>query len=443
MAGRSGPNHVLTQRIRITELARRKPETVLTTLAHYVDLAWMYEAYYLTRKDGAVGVDEVTYETYSRNLDENLKALLEAFKSGRYRAKPVKRAYISKDDGSQRPIGITTYEDKILQRAVLMVLEQVYEQDFYEFSYGFRRGRSQHQALEAVRESAREANGGWVLSVDIKGYFDTIDHQRLRSFLDLRIRDGVIRRTIDKWLRAGTLEAGKISYTETGTPQGAVISPLISNIFLHHLLDDWIVTQVCPRLRGSAKMIRFADDFIIVFAEKEDAMRTHRALLKRFEKYGLKIHPDKTKLIDFRRPWGKDARKVPHAQRRGVIDFLGFTLYWGRSRKGRAMIARKTADKRLRRCIKTIADWCRKNRHLKRMEQYRILSVKLEGHYQYFGVTGNMRMLSRFRQAVILAWKRWLSRRSEQRHLCWQKFYRKLEANPLPRPHIPKSVYRS
>lgn len=443
MAGRSGPNHISTERIRIAELARRKPGMVLTTLAHHIDLQWMYEAYILARKDGAVGVDGVTGDRYKENLHENLKALLEAFKSGRYRAHPVKRAYITKDDGSQRPIGITTFEDKILQRANAMVLEQVYEQDFYEFSYGFRPGKSQHQALEAVREGARKVSGGWVLSVDIKGYFDSIDHHHLRNFLDLRVRDGVIRRTIDKWLRAGTLEAGEISYTEVGTPQGGVISPLISNIFLHHLLDKWFVELVCPRLRASAKLFRYADDFIIVFAREEDARRTHRVLVKRFEKYGLTIHPEKTKLVDFRRPRSRATTKVPRDKGPGVIDFLGFTLYWGKSRKGNWVITRKTADKRLRRCIKVITSWCRENRHRKRMEQYRILCDKLKGHYQYFGVTGNMRMLSLFFHAVKRAWKKWLSRRSEQRHLSWVEFYRKLEANPLPPPHIPKSVYRS
>ena len=217
---------------------------------------------------------------------------------------------------------------------------------------------------------------------------------------------------------------------------------MISNIFLHHLLDKWFVEQVRPRLRASAKLFRFADDFIMVFAREEDAKRVHRVLIKRFEKHGLTIHPDKTKLVDFRRPrrWGtaRGPNKAP-----GVIDFLGFTLYWGKSRKGNLVIWRKTNDKRLRRCIKVIATWCRKNRHRKRMEQHAILTDKLEGHYQYFGVTGNMRMVKRFYQAVRLVWKRWLSRRSERRHLSWEAYFRKLDANPLPPPHLPKSIYHS
>ena len=443
MAGRRGPNHISTQRIRIAELAKKSPTMVLTTLAHHIDLQWMYEAYILTRKDGAVGVDEITHEMYKENLNENLKALLERCKSGRYRAQLLKRAYIPKDDGQKRPIGITAFEDKILQRALTMVLEQVYEQDFYDFSYGFRPGRSQHQALEAMRDATWKVSGGWVLSVDIKGYFDTIDHQHLRNFLDLRVRDGVIRRTIDKWLRAGVLEEGEISYSDVGTPQGGVISPLISNIFLHHLLDDWFVKQVCPKMKGSAELFRFADDFIMVFSSEEDARRVHRVLIKRFEKYGLEIHPEKTKLIDFRRPVYMTNRKVPHEKKPGVVDFLGFTLYWGKSRNGKWMITRKTNGKRLRRCIRKIKSWCRKNRHRKLMEQHKILSQKLEGHYQYFGVTGNMRKVKEFHQAVRMIWKRWLSRRSQQRHLTWEAYFNKLDANPLPKPHLPKSVFNS
>ncbi len=443
MAGRRGPNHIITERIRIAEKARKAPGMVLTTLAHHIDLQWMYEAYILTRKDGAVGVDEVTGQMYKENLNQNLKSLLEGFKSGSYRAQPVKRAYIPKDDGKLRPVGVTAFEDKILQRAVVMVLEQVYEQDFYDFSYGFRPGKSQHQALEALREAARKVCGGWVLTVDIKGYFDNISHKYLRKFLDLRVRDGVIRRMIDKWLRAGICEAGRVSYTEIGTPQGGVISPLISNIFLHHLLDKWFVEQVCPRLKGSAELVRFADDFNMVFDREEDARYVSRVLKEHFAENGLEVHPEKTSLIDFRRPVGRATRKVPRHKRPGLIEFLGFGLYWGKSRKGNWVIMRKTADKRLRRCIKKIGIWCRENRHRKRMEQHRILAQKLEGHYQYFGVTGNMRMLKRFYFAVRLLWKKWLSRRSQQRHLMWKTYFRKLKANPLPLPHIPKSVYHS
>ncbi len=436
MAGRCGPNHVSTKRIRIAELAKKAPGMVMTTLAHHIDLQWMYEAYILTRKDGAVGVDKVTDEEYKENLNENLKTLLERFKSGSYKAQPVKRVHIPKDPDGTRPIGIASFEDKILQRAVGMVLEQVYEQDFHEFSYGFRPGKSQHQALEAVRDSMRKVQGGWVLSVDIKGYFDNISHKHLRFFLDQRVRDGVIRRTIDKWLSAGIYEKGTVSYTDVGTPQGAVISPLISNIFLHHLLDKWFVEQVRSVVMGHAELFRFADDFIMVFARKEDAERILEVMKKRFEKTGLTIHPEKTKLIDFRVPMRRNNKP-------GCVDFLGFTLSWGKSRKGKWTITRKTANKRLGRCIRKVYEWCRKNRHLKLMEQHRMISAKLEGHYQYFGVTGNFRMIERFFQAVRLIWKKWLSRRSEQRHLNWQTYFRKLKENPFPRPHLPKSVYSS
>jgi len=271
MAVRQGPNHISTQRIRIAKLAKENPERVFTALHHYIDLQWMYEAYILTRKDGAVGIDGVTANEYRKNLKENLQRLLEQFKSGRYRAPLIRRVNIPKGDGSKtRPIGITTFEDKILQRAVVMILEQIYEQDFYDFSYGFRPGRSQHMALKALRDGRWKKDGYWVLSVDVKGYFDNIDHKLLRGFLDQRVRDGVIRRMIDKWLNAGITEEGQVTYSETGTPQGGVVSPVVSNIFLHHVLDKWFVESVGPRMKGRSQIVRFADDFVILFSREDD-----------------------------------------------------------------------------------------------------------------------------------------------------------------------------
>jgi RNA-directed DNA polymerase len=250
-----------------------------------------------------VGVDGQTAEAYAESLEENLEDLLNRFRSGRYRAPAVRRVHIPKGDGRKtRPIGIPTFEDKVLQRSVAMVLEAVYEQDFLNCSYGFRPGRSAHMALEALWKGTMDLNGGWVLELDIESFFDTVDHDHLRSFLDQRVRDGVIRRTIGKWLKAGVLEAGVMQRNAAGTPQGGVISPLLANIYLHHVLDVWFAEVVQPRLGGRAFLVRYADDAVLVFEHASDAERVMRVIAERFGKFGLRLHPDKTRLIEFRRP---------------------------------------------------------------------------------------------------------------------------------------------
>lgn len=442
MAGRLGPNHVLTKRIQIAELAKRKPKMVITTLAHHIDLQWMYEAYILTRKDGAVGVDKVKAGEYAKNLNENLKSLLERFKSGSYKAPPVREGEIPKGR-TTRKIGIPTFEDKILQRAVVMVIEQVYEQDFFSLSYGYRPGKSQHQALNALWGSLMDCKGGWVLEMDIKGYFDNIDHHHLRKILDQRVRDGVIRRIIDKWLKAGISRNGSVTYTDVGTPQGGVASPILSNIFLHEVLDKWFMEEVKPRMRGRADMVRFADDATMVFEREKDAKRVLAVIYQRFERYGLQLHPEKTRLVYLGRPESKPRKDLRDGGSERTIHFLGFTLYWGKSRRGNWVIRRKTAKARLQRSLKRIDEWCRENRHLKIKDQHRKLAQKIEGHYQYYGVTSNMRALEKFYRGVLWSWKRWLTRRSQRRHLSWEAFFRKLKENPLPCPHIPKSVYKT
>jgi group II intron reverse transcriptase/maturase len=320
----------------IAELARKGRDWVLTTLAHHIDVDLLREAFRRTRKDGASGVDGQTAEEYVANLEENLQSLESRFKSGTYCAPPVRRTYIPKADGKKtRPIGIPTFEDKVLQRALTMVLESVYEQDFLDCSYGFRPGRSSHQALEALWKGLMNMGGGWVLEVDIKGFFDSLDHKHLRDFLDQRVRDGVIRRAIGKWLNAGVLEEGSLRYPETGSPQGGVISPLLANIYLHEVLDKWFERDVKPRLRGRAFIIRYADDFVIVFPLEEDARRVLEVLPKRFGKYGLELHPEKTRLIPFRRPVQKPGtRDDIDKTAPGSFDLLGFTHFWGTSRKG-------------------------------------------------------------------------------------------------------------
>ena len=414
---------------------------VITTLAHHIDMAWMYEAYRQTRKDGAVGIDGVTAAEYAEDLDTNLGSLLERFKSGTYFAPPVWRVEIPKGDGSKtRPIGIPAFEDKVLQRAVLMVLEAVYEQDFYDFSYGFRPNRSAHQALESLWHRLMEVHGGWVLEADISSFFDTLDHKILRSFLDQRVRDGVIRKMIDKWLKARVLEDGQLRRTGDGTPQGGVISPLLANIYLHEVLDRWFVEQVLPRMRGPAHLIRYADDFVIVFADESDARRVMEALAKRFGKYGLALHPRKTRLIDCGRPSGPG--KGGRGGKPPTFDFLGFTHYWGRSRKGKPVVKRKTAQSRFSRSLGRVALWCKRHRHKPIADQQRYLSAVLLGHYSYYGLTGNGRAIGAFRHQLVRIWHYWLRRRSQRRCLTWDHFARLLKRWPLPPPKVIHSIYR-
>jgi group II intron reverse transcriptase/maturase len=424
---------------RIAKLARERPQTALTTLAHHIDEEFLKEAYRRTRKDGAVGVDGQTAEAYGEELEENLYALLDRFKSGSYRAPPVRRVHIPKGDGRKtRPIGIPAFEDKVLQRAVTMVMEAVYEEDFLDCSYGFRPGRSAHQALGALWEGLTEMGGGWVLDVDIQGYFDNLDPAHLRSFLDQRVRDGVLRRAIGKWLKAGVMESGQVSYPDLGTPQGGVISPLLANIYLHEVLDKWFVREVEPRLQGRALLVRYADDFVIVCEYEHDARRVLSVLPKRLGRFGLTMHPEKTRLVDFRRP---PPPKKGGGTRRGSFDLLGFTHFWGQSRKKRWTVKRKTAKSRFSRTLRGFADWCRRNRHLPVREQHRKLNQALQGHDAYYGITGNGEALKNLRHWVGRIWRKWLCRRSRSSAMSWDKFSRLLERYPLASPRVVHSIY--
>lgn len=446
MAGRPSPgtgqsDSISTKLQRIAALAREDRKRVFTTLAHHIDVEWMEEAYRGVKKDRVPGVDGQTAAEYEEDLGANLRSLLHRFKSGTYRAPPVLRTYIPKGDGkSKRPIGIPTLEDKVLQKAVAMVLGAVYEQDFLDCSCGFRPGRSPHVALERIWNGVMGMGGGWVLEVDIRSFFDTLKHSSLRSILDQRVRDGVLRRVIDKWLKAGVLEEGRLWHPEDGTPQGGVISPLLSNIYLHEVLDTWFEDQVKPVLEAPAFLVRYADDFVIVFKSKRDAERVWNVLPKRFGKYGLTLHPEKTQLVCFERP--PRGGKSTQADRPGTFYFVGFTHYWGRSKRGNWVVKRKTERSRLKRGIRRIYQWCKRHRHLSIRTQHQVLCRKIRGHYGFYGITGNFRSLDLFRHAVTRAWKTWLSRRSYAQPKSWEWFRRVLETYPLPAARIVHSVYR-
>jgi RNA-directed DNA polymerase len=443
MADIPGSDLISTRQQTIARRAQQGPETSFTSLHHYIDLDWLREAHRRTRKDGAAGVDGQTAAAYGETLEENLRDLLDRAKSGRYQAPAVKRAHIPKGDGqTTRPIGIPTFEDKVLQRAVVMVLEPIYEQDFLDCSYGFRPGRSAHQAVRALRGQLMERGGGWIIEVDIQRFYDTLDKARLREFLGRRVRDGVLVRLIGKWLNAGVLEEGAVWYPEAGTPQGGVASPLLANIYLHEVLDAWFEQEVKPRLRGWASLRRYADDFVIAVAQEDDARRVMAVLPKRFGKYGLTLHPEKTRLVDFRKPAPAGPRGQAERPRPGTFDLLGFTHYWATSRKGHRVIKQKTAASRFSRAAKRTGEWCREHRHRPVSEQREALAQKLRGHYGYYGITGNSLMLTRFLSEVKRRWRYWLNRRSQRGRWTWERFLRLLGASPLPPAIAVHSIYR-
>ncbi len=426
---------------RIAAKAQLEPDCQFRSLAHQNTVDALRQAFGLLRKGSASGVDGVTYEQYASDLESNLRALHRRLKDDSYRAPPVRRVQIPKGRGKTRPIGIPTLEDKIVQRAFKTLLDAIYEQDFLDCSYGFRPGRSCHDALESLRNQCFSHRVRWILDADIKGFFDTLNHTHLREFLRRRVVDPRILHMINRWLKAGVMEGGNISYPVEGTPQGGVISPLLANIYLHYVLDTWFEQQVCPRLEGRAFLVRYADDFVIGFESKVDAERVLAVLVKRFAKYGLELHPDKTRLVAFGRPPKDKNSSGVGPGKPETFDFLGFTHYWGRSRNGNTVIKKKTAKQRLARSIRQLYEWCRLHRHDPIKEQWKTLCSKLIGHYGYYGVTSNYRSTNKVLRATQRSWHKWLGRRN-QRGMTWERFKRLLKTYPLPPPRALRSSYR-
>jgi RNA-directed DNA polymerase len=422
---------------RIAQQAQRYPAMVFNNVFHLIDRDFLREAYRLTRKNSAPGVDQVTATQYAEHLEDNLRDLHERLRDNRYVAPPVERVWIEKEGGKKRPIGKPCFEDKIVQRAVVMILEAIFEQDFHAFSHGFRKGHSPHQALHELREQCRTLHINWIVDADVSGCFDNLDWGFLREFIQQRVKDGGILRLIGKWLHASVLEAGELTHPDKGTPQGGVASPLLANVFLHQVLDEWFVKDVQPRMKGRCFVTRFADDFIIGCELEADARRVMAVLPKRFNRFSLTIHPEKTALIAFKRPPSREAS----AGGAGSFDFLGFTHYWAKTRRGYWVLKRKTVGKRLRRFMQAIWAWCRDNRHAPLQEQYRTLCAKLRGYYQYYGIRGNFKMLEVVFEHTERAWRYWLSRRSHKGHIRWQKFVASLQKElALPKPRIMHNI---
>lgn len=424
-----------TELNRIAELAKADSSARFLSLAHLLTPDALMQAFSCLRKDASAGVDGVTYAEYDANAQENIRQLHDRLTSSRYRAQPLRRVYIPKENGKERPISIPALEDKIVQRATVEVLNAVYEQDFLECSYGFRPRRSPHDALDVVGRTICRGSVAYVLEADICGYFDAIVREQLMEWVERRIGDGGLLRLIRKWLHVGVLEEGRLLVTETGTGQGQVISPLLANIYLHYVLDEWFEQVVKPRLRGAAHEIRYADDFILCFQYREDAERVQRALTKRFAKYGLTLHPEKTRLLQFGRAawtrWTTHGGPSP-----ATFDFLGFTHVCASSRRGRFTVHLRTMRKRLRRSLKMVAQWCQQHRHDPVGEQAAALNRKLRGHYQYYGRPTNYLGLWQFYRVVRRVWKKWLNRRTRGKTLNWADYAHLLTYHPLLRPRI-------
>ena len=418
--GRSAGPDVSSGLDRVREVARRDKDARFTALLHHVDLDRLWKAYVAIRPQAAPGIDGVTWDSYGENLRENLEALLERVHSGAYRASPSRRAYIEKADGRLRPLGIATLEDKILQRAIVEVLNAIYEEDFLGFSYGFRPGRSPHDALDALTVGIERKKVNWVLDADVKEFFTNLDHDWLARFVEHRIADKRVLRLIRKWLNAGVIEDGTWTASETGAPQGASASPLLANIYLHYVLDRWVRQWRKRHAHGDVIIVRFADDFVAGFEHKSDAEQFLADLRERFTKFGLELHPDKTRLIEFGRNAARN-RRVRGDGKPETFDFLGFTHMCGKKKSGGFWLRRKTISKRMRAKLAEVRDQIKRRRHLPIPEQGAWLGSVVRGHLAYYAVPGNTDAVQAFRDQVTRYWFQALRRRSQRTRVNWKR----------------------
>lgn len=419
---------------RIAELARQDAGRTFCSIAHFLTKEALWGAFASLRKDAAAGVDGVRYAEYEEHLVENVCKLHGKLKGKTYRAQPLRRIYIDKEDGRKRPISIPSLEDKIVQRAMVELLNAIFEQDFLDCSYGFRPGRSAHDALDEVGRVLCRKPTEYVLELDICSYFDSIVRKQLMEMVERRVSDASILRLIGKWINVGVVDDGRLLESETGTGQGQIISPLLANLYLHHVLDVWFEEQVKPRLKGHAHEIRYADDALLCFQYREDAQRVLEVLPKRFAKYGLTLHPEKTRLVEFGRRAHGQAKRLK--TKTATFDFLGLTHRAATSRNGKFTVHVGTMKKRLRRGLTAVADWCQRHRHDPVEYQQRMLNAKLRGHYQYYGRPTNYRSLWKFFRAVRRLWRTWLNSRTRGRHLSWETYAKLLTRFPLLRPRI-------
>jgi RNA-directed DNA polymerase len=423
--------------LKVAELAKKDPRLRFNTLAHLIDEESLTRAFRRLDGQAAVGVDGITKEQYGQNLEGNLVGLRARMKAGKYRHQPIRRVHIPKAPNKTRPIGISTVEDKIVQDVLREVLEAIYEQDFMSGSYGFRPGRSAHDALRELDHVVWTEGASWILEADIQSFFDSVCRKTLMEMLRERIADEPFLRLVGKCLHVGVLDGEELSTPEVGTAQGSVLSPILGNIYLHHVLDLWFEREVKPRLGGRAKLIRYADDFVIAFERRDDAERVMAEIGQRMQRFGLTLHPDKTRLVPFQRP----DRREPGEPPQGAFDFLGFTAYWRAGHRGGWMFGLKTRTARLRRAITSINEFCRSRRHEPVEQQHAGLCRRLNGHLNYFAVNGNSKSTSHLIYWARRIWRKWLDRRSQRGRMKWARFGALLQRFPLPRPNIRVSLW--
>jgi group II intron reverse transcriptase/maturase len=438
MQGTEPGKALSTELNRLSAIAKRDSKAKFTSLAHLLTEEFLKGCYRELNHQAAAGIDQVSYASYGEDLDQNIGDLVKRLKEKRYRAYDIRRVWIPKPDGKQRPLGILVLEDKIVQRGVAKILSAIYEQDFLEVSYGFREGLSGHDALKALELSIMRSGVNHLIDVDIKGYFDHVDHKWLIRMIRERIVDRTILRLIGKWLRAGVLEEGKRVRNEVGVPQGGVISPLLANIYLHYVLDLWITRKVRKELAGRIYLIRYGDDFVIGCTDRGDAQKVWEILPDRLKQFGLELSPEKSRLIEF----GKRAYlgSKEKGERSDTFDFLGFTHYMTRNRRGGVKLGRKTIGKRYRRTLVALNDKLRNLRNLLPFQKlYRYLCQVLKGYDNYYGFAGNMATLNKFAYVVERMWYKWINRRSQRKSFNWEEFQELHKRFPLPRPRIVKS----
>ena len=422
-----GKNKMETKLGQIAEKAKTTPQLVFTSIAHLIDGGMLERSFRKLRRWAATGIDNRSYCDYEHDLANNIHDLHERLKSGKYKAPDIRRAWIPKSDGQgQRPLGISTIEDKIVQRAVSDLLSVIYENDFSRYSFGFRKEKSPHQALSCLRSRCMQYPFRWVIDADIKSCFDSFDHKFILEILKKRVNDGSIIKLIVQWMKAGVIDGKQLFKPESGVPQGNIISPLLSNVYLHEVLDRWL-EEIRPMLKGEMFFIRFADDFIIGFEDREDAQRVYQTLPKRFKKFGLTIHPEKTRLMNFSPANRGETR---------TFDFLGFTHYWTKSKRGFPVIKRRTKKAKVNRVFKAIYEYCRENRHIPVREQWTGLCMKIKGYYAYFAIPGNFKFLVQVYHNTCMYWYKWLNRRSQYNSYTLAGFKDLLKVLPLPYPRI-------
>ncbi|MCG7853632.1 MAG: group II intron reverse transcriptase/maturase [Methanosarcinaceae archaeon] len=420
--------------------ARRDPTFKFTSLAHLLDVEYLRDCYRSLNRNKAVGIDNVSWQEYGVDLDRKLERLVERLKRKTYKPLPARRVYIPKNDQEARPLGISALENKIVERGVTWILESIYEQDFLDCSYGFRPGRSCHQALKQLNDLIMFQPVNHIVEADIKGFFDNVDHDKLMAFIRIRIADTALLDLIGKFLQAGYIDEGQLVKSDKGTPQGSILSPMLANIFLHYVLDEWFETTVKGNVRGFCELVRYADDFVCVVRYADDAERIERALKNRFGKYGLEVHPAKSRRISFGRFERGNARK--QGRKGHTFDFLGFTHFCATSRRGQFKLGRKTSRKKFSAKCRELNDWLKSIRNLvKTKDWWKILSAKLRGHFQYYGVSENAAGIIRFYKRAIDMVLKWLNRRSQKRKMNWDKFNAYLEHYPLPQPRIVHKFY--